>query len=218
MKTNRNLALACIIFTVIALCGDLLLLLVVNSLRAGVHVQSITMLAVGGLLGCISIPLAYASGFAVMARVIRPTAKTMAAIMLFCGIGAAIIGPIIHGMTWMSIRSAIITGAVSSSSPMEAMVEQGGLLLNLWIIGVVLLLAISILIVWSGIRRPRAIPLWLAFLNPIVLNLLIGTLGSFSDIGRSYLVPLAPNLAHIGFFIALYWCLHSGKLQQPAYS
>ena len=220
MSINRNLALACIISTVLAICGDLLLLLVVNSLRAGMPVQqrSITILAMGGLLGCLSIPLAYALGFAVMARVIRPIAKTIAAIILFCGIGGAIIGPIIHGMTWMSIRSAIITGAISSSSPMEAIVEQGGILLNVWIIGVVLLLVISILIVWSDIRRPRAIPLWLAFLNPIVLNLLIGTLGSFSEIGRSYIVPMAPNLAHLGFFIALYWCLHSGRVQQPAYS
>jgi hypothetical protein len=155
---------------------------------------------------------------AVMARIIRPTAKTMAAIILFCGIGVAIIGPIIHGMTWMSIRSAILAGAISSSSPMEAVVKQGGILLNLWIIAVALSLVIWLLIVWSGIRRPRAIPLWLAFLNPIVLNLLISTLGSFSEIGRSYIVLMAANLAHIGFFIAFYWYLHSGEVQQPAYS
>jgi hypothetical protein len=54
--------------------------------------------------------------------------------------------------------------------------------------------------------------------HPVILNLLIGTLGSFSEIGRSYIVPVAPNLAHLGFFIALYWCLHSGRVQQQAYS
>jgi hypothetical protein len=101
---------------------------------------------------------------------------------------------------------------------MEGVVEQGGTLLDLWIIGAALLLAISILIAWSGIRRPRAIPLWVAILNPVVLNLLISTLGSFSDIGRSYLVPMATNLAHLGFFVGLFWCLYSGRVPLLAHS
>jgi hypothetical protein len=219
MNINRNLALVCGT-TITALCGDLLLLLVVNSLRTGIRLQqpSTIILTMGGLLGCLSIPLAYAFGYAVMARVLRPTARITAAIILFGGIGLAIVGAVMHGVTWMTIRSSMITGAVSLSSPMVAIMKQGGILLNLWIIGCVLLTVVSILIVRSGILRPRAIPLWLAFLNPITLILLIGIPSSFADIGRSYILPMAPNLAHLGFFLALFWCLHSGKVRQPDYS
>ena len=216
MNINRNLALACIA-TITALCGDLLLLLVGNSLRTGMRLQqpSMIVLTMGGLLGCLSIPLAYAFGYAVMARVLRPTARITAAVILFGGIGLAIVGGVIHGVTWMIIRSSMIAGAVSSSSPMAAIMKQGGILLNLWIIGCVLLTVLSILIARSGVLRPRAIPLWLAFLNPITLILLIGILSPFTDIGRSYILPMAPNLAHIGFFLALFWCLHSGRVRQP---
>ena len=205
MNINRNLALVCGT-TITALCGDLLLLLVVNSLRTGIRLQqpSTIILTMGGLLGCLSIPLAYAFGYAVMARVLRPTARITAAIILFGGIGLAIVGAVMHGVTWMTIRSSMITGAVSLSSPMVAIMKQGGILLNLWIIGCVLLTVVSILIVRSGILRPRAIPLWLAFLNPITLILLIGIPSSFADIGRSYILPMAPNLAHLGFFLALH--------------
>ena len=92
--------------------------------------------------------------------------------------------------------------------------EQGGVPLALWIVGSTLLLIISILIVWSAIRQPRAMPLWLALLNPIILNLLVGGLGALSDIGRSYIVPMAANLAHLSFFLGVSWCLHSGQLRQ----
>jgi hypothetical protein len=61
MKANRSLALTCILFTVVALCGDFLMLLVGNALRKGMH-QSMTTLAVGGLLGCLSLPVAYGFG------------------------------------------------------------------------------------------------------------------------------------------------------------
>jgi hypothetical protein len=86
-------------------------------------------------------------------------------------------------------------------SPIETMVKEGGVLLILWIVGAGLLMIVSILIVWSGTHRPRAIPLWLALPNPIILNLLICTPCSFSDMGRSYVVPMTPNLAHLGFFL-----------------
>jgi hypothetical protein len=60
---NRSLALACIISTVPAICGDLLMLVVVNPLRAGMHVQqwSMTILSWGtsagqGLLAPMDLP------------------------------------------------------------------------------------------------------------------------------------------------------------------
>jgi len=214
MKDTRNLVVICIIATVLAICGDYLLLLVVNSLRAG-HPSSMSILTAGGLLGCLSLPLAYGFGFSALARIVRPAAKITAEMILYFGIGGAILGPIIHWMTWMTIRSALNLGTISSSPPMDAIVEQGGAPLLVWITAGVLLLILSILIALSGIRQPRAIPLWLALFNPIILNVLISILGSFSDVGRSYLVPMASNLAHLSFFLALFWCLRTGKVQQP---
>jgi len=126
MNINRNLALACI-STITATCGDLLMLLVGNSLRTGMPLQqpSMVILTIGGLLGCLSIPL-YAFGYAVIARVLRPTARITAAIVSFGGIGLAIVGALIHGVTWMTIRSSVITGAVSlSGSPADAIIRQG---------------------------------------------------------------------------------------------
>src|SRR5882762_2638668 len=135
----------------------------------------------------------------------------MAAIILFCGIGEAIIGPMLHGMTWMTIRSAMITGEISSLSPMEAIVEQGGILLNVWIIGVVLLLVISILIVWSSAACHTVVACISKPDRPQLAYWHAGFI--FRD---RPVLPMAPNLAHLGFFIALYWCLHSGRVQQPA--
>jgi len=181
------------------------MLLAGSSLRAGMPFQqhSMPMLTVGGLLGCLSIPIAYGFGYAVFAGVIRPPAKTMAAIILFCGIGLAIVGSLVHGMMWMTIRSALISGAW----------QEGRKVRYLWIIASVLFLVISILVLWSGIRR--AIPLWLALLNPVILDLVIGALVSFSHISPTYLIPMAPNLAYLGFALALYCHLHSRTVRQP---
>jgi len=213
VNLNRNAFLACIA-ALMATCGDLLVLLVVNSQRTGVTIQqSSIMLTFGGLFGCLSMPF-YAFGYAAVARLLRPTARIAAAIILFGGIAFAIVCPLIHGLMWMAIRSQIATNALSSSDPMAAVAAQGGIVLDLWIMGVVLATVISISIVRAGIVRPRLIPLWFACLNPITLVLVIGMVGSFEAVGRSYILPMAPNLAHIGFFVALSWYLHSSKMQQ----
>jgi hypothetical protein len=76
------------------------------------------------------------------------------------------------------------------------------MLLGTWIAASVLLLIVAGAIAWSGLLRPRPISVWLASFNPVVITLLIGAFGAATQFGRSYLVPAAPNLAHILFFVA----------------
>ena len=45
------------------------------------------------------------------------------------------------------------------------------------------------------------LPRWLAFANPALLTLGIVFLGAASAVGRAFLVPAAPNVAHVVFFV-----------------
>lgn len=157
-------------------------------------------LAIGGLLGCVSIPL-YALGYAELSRAIRLTTPIPAAIVLIGGTAFAALGAFIHGLTWVTIRNSALAGT-TSTAPLDAIAASGGALLGAWIAASVLMLVVSIAIAWSGVFRPRAIPVWLALFNPVSITLLIGAAGATTAVGRSFLVPAAPNLAHIVFFVA----------------
>lgn len=209
MNSDRSLTIAWFA-AITASVGDFLLLFVGNSLHAGTRLESSkVLLAMGGLLGCVAMPC-YAFGYAALARVIRQRARITAAIMLCSAIAFGVVCSLTHGVTWMVIRSSMSTVRAGSSSfsPMESVVRQGGPQLQLWIIGVVVGLVLAIAIVRSGFLRTSAIPRWLAVLNPLTLTILIGFLSAFSRIGLLYILPMAPNVAHIVFFLALSRCLH----------
>jgi hypothetical protein len=204
MNIGRRLAIASVA-AVTATAGDFMLLLVGNSMRGDLqlHQPPAIVLPLGGLLGCLSIPL-YALGYWALAQVIRSTKPIPARIVRIGGIAFAALGASIHGLTWMTIRDSAPAGS-GSTTPLDAIATSGGMLLNAWIAAALLLLIVAIAIAWSGLLRPRAIPVWLALFNPVNITLVIGALGAATEFGRSFLVPAAPNIAHIAFFAAAFY-------------
>jgi hypothetical protein len=201
VNIRRQLAVASVA-AIAATGGDFMLLLVGNSMRSAPQLQPppAIVLTLGGLLGCVAIPL-YTVGYSALARVIRSTEPIPAQIVCVGGIAFAALGAFIHGLTWSTIRNAA-PAASGPTTPLDAIAASGGMLLGTWIAASVLLLIVAGAIAWSGLLRPRPIAVWLAFFNPVVITLLIGAFGAATQFGRSYLVPAAPNLAHIVFFVA----------------
>lgn len=214
MNIRPLLAIASVA-AVTATGGDFMLLLVGNSMRSDSQLQQppAIVLTLGGLLGCLSIPL-YALGYAALARVIGSTKPVPARIIRIGGIVFAALGAFIHGLTWLTIRDSAPSGS-GSTTPLDAIAATGGLLLDAWIVASVLLLIVAIAIAWSGLVRPRAISVWPALFNPVVITLLIGASGAATEFGRSFLVPAAPNLAHIVFFVAALYTVAIGYDRAP---
>src|SRR5512139_1046831 len=206
MNIRRRLVVASVA-AVAATGGDFMLLRVGNAIRSDIQLQQppAIVLTLGGLLGCLFIPL-YAFGYSALARVIGSTQPMPAQIVRIGGIAFAALGAFIHGLTWSTIRDSA-PAASGSTTPLDAIAATGGMLLTAWIAASLLLLIVAMAIAWSGLLRPRAIPVWLASFNPIVVTLLIGALGAATEFGRSYLVPAAPNLAHIAFFVAALYAI-----------
>jgi hypothetical protein len=218
MTTARMLAIASVA-ALAATGGDLLLLLVGNSLRPQLHLESppAFVLTLGGLLGCVAIPL-YGLGYAAVARVVRSSRPITARVIVFGGSAFALVGAFIHGMTWLTIRDSIHAGTGSgtgpgtgsgtaSAAPVDAIVAAGGFLLGAWTVAAVLMLAVSLAIARSGLARRRPIPVRLALLNPVNVTILLGVAGAVTETGRAFIVPAAPNLAHVVFFGAALYAL-----------
>ena len=184
-----------------ATAGDLLMLLVANSLRAesGLRPPALA-LPVGGALGVVAIPL-YALGYRAVARAIGPGSPKLSRVVQLSGAAAAGIGALIHAATALAIRAAVASSA-PAETPLAAVAQAGAPLLAAWGAASLFVLAASLAnLAAPGARRPGS-PRALAWLNPAVLTLLLGAAGLAFESGRNYLVPAAPNLAHVVFFAA----------------
>lgn len=186
------------------------MLLVAHATRPEYHLPppSAWILWVGGILGVITIPC-YALGYRAVARIIQPNSPNLriqAPIVLGCGVGIGAAGALIHGLTALSIQDALASGA-AAHTPVEAIAASGQVFLAAWIIGSLLVLVASIAIFIAiftvsasvGASHVPVLPRWLAWLNPAVITVLLAMLGVPWEVGRSFLIPAAPNLAHAIF-------------------
>ena len=75
-----------------------------------------------------------------------------------------------------------------------------------WAMATVLVVLASAALAYAAWRTevPRV---WLVA-NPAVATVLLGAAGAATELGRAFVVPAAPNLAHIVFFAA---ALRSGR-------
>lgn len=178
----------------VATAGDLLMLLVANAARPELALSRPPplVLPLGAFLGIVAIPL-YALGYRAVARAIAPGSPLRARIVQGCGLGAAGIGAAIHGATALAIRAEPTAGA-NAGSPLES-VAASGLLVAAWAAAALLVVVAS-----AAIAGARSLPRPVAWLNPAAATLLLALAGLPGALGRAFLVPAAPNLAHVAFF------------------
>ncbi|MFI5317851.1 MAG: DUF6796 family protein, partial [Myxococcota bacterium] len=207
MRSQRTLLGSALIAALAASAGDLLLLFVGNSLRPelGLPRPPGFVLTLGGVLGVVGIPF-FALGYQAISREIEAASPALARIVLGCGAAGAAVGGVIHGLTALAIHTAIVSGA-AAAPPLEAVAASGGVLAAAWVTASALLVAASLAIAAVGVSRSELLPRWLTLLNPAAVTVLLALCGLEWEWGRSFLVPAAPNLAHVVFFACAYCAL-----------
>lgn len=183
---------------VVASIGDLLMLWVANALRPGFGIPTPPRGALGlGLaLGVAAIPL-YALGYAAAAaRARRALGRGAEAVMLAGGLGA-VLGAYIHAATAWLIEDQV-RGVSAAGAPLDGVMQAGAALTVPWAAAALLVTLASAALAHAA-RRAAAPRVWLVA-NPAVATLLLGAAGAATELGRAFVVPAAPNLAHVVFF------------------
>jgi hypothetical protein len=157
------------------------------------------VLWVGCLLGVAGIPL-YAAGYRAVSRIASANSRAVARLIALAGAGAAGLGTLIHGLTAALIHAEVGSGA-AGRPPLEAVGSWGAGIVALWAAAALLVLAASAAVLVCGLRTP-ALPRWWGWLNPAFATLALAGIGAATELGRAFLVPAAPNLAHLVFFAA----------------
>jgi hypothetical protein len=203
VKRYRALLIVACVAAVAASCGDLLMLYVGNSQRPelGLAPAPTVVLWIGAVLGVIGLPL-YGTGYWAIARTFAQRRVRGAWLIAASGVGGAIVGAVIHGMTALEIDSALAS-ASAARPPLEAVAGGDRALLYLWLTCGALLLVASLGFAACQVRAATGSARWLAVANPVVLTVLLVGLSMPSELSRSFVAPAAPNLAHVLFFLML---------------
>jgi hypothetical protein len=190
-----------VVAAVAATVGDLLLLATSNATRPGfawLPAPSATVLLIGTYLGVLAIPC-YGVGYrAIAARFAEPYRRWIGAL----GIAGGVLGGTTHGLTGLAIHVEQTSGA-GGVDPFTVVARYGAYLLPLWATVAGASLVGSTLYVVGILARRSALPRWTALANPAVLTLALVLVGAASPGGRAFLVPAAPNVAHVVFFALL---------------
>ena len=201
-KQRLNPGVALVLATisaVLATFGDFLMLYVVNA-NAVLNLPSheTILLPLGFFLGAFAIPL-YGFGFWAIAKIFEPGALRAGRFVLVSGVMMAIIGGIIHGVTGISIE-AQLRAEGSHLAPISSLLEYGVYLIPLWAIASVLCFIGAVGFI-SGVISGRTIfSPFIAVFNPVVLTVVVGLTGSMTPTMQVFLIPAAPNVAHVLFF------------------
>ena len=187
-----------VLAAVAATVGDLLLLATSNAARPGFEwlpTPSAGLLLTGTYLGVLAIPC-YALGYRDVAARFEPPHRRWIA-----GLGAvgAVLGGTTHGLTGLVIHVEQ-TGGMGAVDPITVVARYGAFLLPLWS-GIGLVTVVGSVVFAIGVLTGRSsLPRWVAFANPAQVVVAFVVLGSMSPTGRAFLVPAAPNVAHVVFF------------------
>jgi hypothetical protein len=187
-----------VVAALVATAGDLMLLATSNAGRPGLEwlgPPSETVLLLGTYLGALAIPC-YGLGYrAVARRIDAPQARTIAAL----GVAGGVVGGTIHALTGLAIHVESMHDG-GSVDPITMLGRYGAYLGPLWALVAALTIAGSVLFALVVARGRSTLPRWSALANPALLTLGFALLGATSDVGRAFVVPAAPNLAHVVFF------------------
>ncbi|MBI1817266.1 MAG: hypothetical protein HYR72_20025 [Deltaproteobacteria bacterium] len=154
-------------------------------------------LLTGHYLGVLTIPL-YGIGYWQVSRGLG--ANDWRARWVFAlGAYASALGGAVHGLTALIIRASP-ADPNAPGDPFAALAPYAPYLLPLWLLLGVLALAGSALFTLVILTTRTAYPRWFAFANPVVLVALASLATLPAPAIASYVIPAAPNLAHIVFF------------------
>ncbi len=199
MSAGAGLRAACAA-AVAASVGDLLMLAVANagSTEPGLDPPAAVSLALGAVLGVLGIPLYYA-GYRAASQTLARSSPGAARLVLLGGAGTAGIGAFIHGLTAFMIRRDL-EAATPVQSPLEAVVDWGVFPVAAWSLAALCVLVASVAMFRGALSHSSDLPRWWGWTNPAFVTVAIAASASGSELGRSFLAPAAPNLAHVVFF------------------
>ena len=185
---------------VAATLGDLLLLATSNASRPGFEwlpPPSAAALLVGTYLGVLAIPC-YALGYRTIAARFEAPHRAWIATL---GMAGAILGGTTHGLTGLAIHVEQSGGM--GVDPATLLARYGAYLLPLWAAIAVAMIVGSVVFVAGVLAGRAALPRGAALVHPALLTFGLVLLGAPSAIGQAFLVPAAPNVAHVVFFALL---------------
>jgi hypothetical protein len=158
------------------------------------------MLLVGHYLGVFGIPL-YGLGYRALAAGIRPARPRAARIVGALGAVGCVVGAVVHGLTAVLTSAALRDAAPIAPDAMFA-IPDAAFVMPLWgIVGTAVALgsiAFARAVAGGGTSFPRGF----AFCNPLAATLAIAAVAAPVPIVAAFVVPAAPNLAHVVVFAA----------------
>jgi uncharacterized protein DUF6796 len=156
------------------------------------------VLVAGHFLGVLGLPL-YALGYWQIGRGLAAGHPRSARAVFVLGAYAAALGAAVHGMTALVIVFGRSSGGLGGD-PVAVVARFATFLGPLWaLLGVLSLLASGLYAV-AVARGGTAFPRWMAVANPILLVLATSLSAAGSRRLQAFLVPAAPNLAHVVLF------------------
>ena len=170
------------------------------------------LLWMGGGLGVVAIPL-YVLGYRAAATLVAAGYERHARVIAGAGTTGSVLGAVIHGCTAFFIRDGLASGA-PAEDPLAA-VAGSPLLLTLWGVAALLVVAASVAFAMAARRGVLRVSRGLAWANPAVVTLFLTLVGSLTPLSRAFLVPAAPNLAHVVFFAACVRAIRAATLPRP---
>jgi len=187
-----------LVAAIAATAGDVLLLATSNAGRPGFEwlpAPSESTLWVGTYLGLLAIPC-YGLGYRAIARGLSAPYRGVVAAL---GVAGGVLGGTMHGLTGL-VTHVELAGGTGGIDPVTLLARYGAYLLPLWaLVGAGLVIGSTAFAL--GVARGRSsMPRWMALANPAFATLAIVLAGTTFDIGRAFLVPAAPNVAHVVFF------------------
>jgi hypothetical protein len=208
---RAGLARVAAVAAVFASAGDLLLLYVANARRPelGLPPAPGGALALGGALGVVAIPL-YALGYRAAAGLVPRRSAASARTVAGLGAVAAIAGAAIHGLTARAIHIEA-AAAAPAADPLAGLLASTPLLL-LWALAALCVLAASCVLAIRTLGSPLLAERLAAIANPALLTVALVAIGLATPLGRAFLAPAAPNLAHAAFFAL---CARALALRSP---
>ena len=186
-----------LVAAIAATAGDFLLLATANAGRPGFEwlpAPSEPALWIGTYLGVLAIPC-YGLGYRSVARGLPPRDGRVVAAL---GVAGGVVGGTTHGLTGLALHVESAGGM--GFDPVTFSARYGSYLAPLWaLIGILLLIGSSAFAL--GVARGRSsFPRGLTLANPLCVTSAIVFAAAPSEIFRPFLVPAAPNIAHVVFF------------------